>query len=168
MKRADAERRIKALVDFHEAVGAVLKLTDFADDGFGRRATRPKPGRVQEWRAAKATADRLAPKAARSYDIVNATVSFKPSGTWNRYPVNPATQWATVLSDDPMFGLDLFETMTNQAIGAYEDAIEDPPKRQRSTLFVSAGGVSKWLAVVVGTIIATLAATGLAVWIGWI
>lgn len=74
MKRAEAERRMKALVDFHSAVGEVLRLTDFADDGFDRQAVRPKPGREQEWHAAKSKADRLVAAAARSFDAVGASI----------------------------------------------------------------------------------------------
>jgi hypothetical protein len=48
--------------------------------------------------------------------------------------------------------------MTNQAIGAYENAVADPPPRRRIGASNSSSGVGGWLAVVVGGIIATLAA----------
>ena len=165
MKRSEAERRIKALVEFHNAVGDVLKLTDFADDGLGR-ASRPKPGREHEWMAAKAKADRLVAGAARSYALVNATISYKPRGTWDRYPVNPASHWATLLSDDPMFGPDLLDTMTNQAVGAYENAVEDPPQRDRLT--IEGFSLPGWLGALAITVIGGLIVAGLAYWLGWV
>lgn len=166
MKRSEAERRIRALVDFHDAVGAVLQLTDFADDGFGRQAVRPKPGREQEWSAAKAKADQLVAGAGRSFEMVNATISWKPRGTMARYPINPATTWETILSDDPMYEPHLLDTMTNQAIGAYQNLVEDPPKRQR----VSVEGFSLpgWFGALAYTALGGLIAMGLAYWFGWV
>lgn len=166
MKPSEAEPRIRALVEFRQAVGDVLTLTDFAHDGFGGGASRPKPGHEHDWMAAKARADRLVAAAARSYAMVNATISYKARGTWDRYPINPANHWATILSDDPMFGPDLLDTMTNQAIGAYENALEDPPKRDR----VSIDGFSlpAWLGALAYTVIGGLIVAGLVYLLGWV
>lgn len=166
MKRADAERRIKALVDFHDAVGDVLRLTDFDSNVYGQSRSIPRPGHTQERMAAKAKVNRLVAAAARSYAMVNATIMYKPRGTWNEYPINPATNWETVLSDDPMFGMDMLDTVTNQAVGAYEDAVEDPPSTGR----VSVEGFSlpAWLGALAYTALGGVIAMGLAYWLGWV
>lgn len=166
MKRAEAERRMKALVDFHSAVGEVLRLTDFADDGFGRQAVRPKPGREQEWHAAKSKADRLVAAAARSFDAVGASISYKPRGTWDQYPINPASTWETILKDDPMYDASLLDTMTNQAIGAYESLVDDPPKRQR--VRIEGFSFPGWVAGVLAGVVATVIGGGILYWLGWV
>lgn len=166
MKRSEAERRIKALVEFHQAVGEVLNLTDFAHAGFGGPPCHPKAGREQDWIAAKARADRLVAAAARSYAMVNATISYKPRGTWDRYPINPANHWATLLSDDPMFGADLLDTMTNQAVGAYENAVEDPPKRERVS--IEGFSIPGWIGALAYTVLGGLIVAGLVHWLGWV
>ena len=166
MRRVEAERRSKALVDFRNAVGDVLDLTDFVEAGYGRRAVRPEPGHEKEWYAAKSTADRLVAAAARSFDTVGANISYKPRGTFGRYPINPASTWETILGADPMYDPSLLDTMTNQAIGAYESLVDDPPRAQR----VSADGVSfpGWLAGLVAGVAATVIGGGILYSLGWV
>lgn len=166
MRQAEAQRRIEALVDFRNAVGEVLRLSDFEDNSWGTRRATPKRGREQEWSAAKAKADRLVAAASRSYAMVNAYIMYKPRGTWDQYPIDPATQWATILSDDPMFGPDLLDTMTNQAIGAYDDAVKDPDKSRNVS--VEGFSIPAWLGALAYTALGGLIAMGLAFWFGWV
>lgn len=166
MRRADAQRRVKALVDFHGAVGDVLSLTDFEETAYGERRAAPKPGREEEWMTARAKADRLVAAASRSFAMVGATISYKPRGTWNEYPIDPATHWATVLSDDPMFGPDMLDTMTNRAVGAYQDAVEDP--RRRGGVNVEGFSLPAWLGALSYTVLGGLIVAGVAFWLGWV
>ncbi|MEX2622396.1 MAG: hypothetical protein WD651_01565 [Acidimicrobiia bacterium] len=166
MRQADAERRVEALVEFHGAVGDVLRLTDFPEDGYGERRATPKPGRDQEWMAARAKADRLVAAASRSFMTVNATIMYKPRGTWNQYPIDPATHWATVLSDDPMFGPDMLDTMTNRAIGAYQDAVKDP--LMKGSVSVEGFSLPAWFGALAYTVLGGLIVAGVAFWLGWV
>lgn len=56
--------------------------------------------------------------------------------------------------------------MTNQAIGAYEDVVNDPPKRQ--PLRVDGVSVPNWIGALAVAVVAGLIVAGLAYWFGWV
>lgn len=70
MKHDEANRRIEALVEFREAVSAVVKSSQTGRDLYGNTVFTggPRPGHEQEWGEARARVDRLSMKAGRASD----------------------------------------------------------------------------------------------------
>ncbi|CAB4572656.1 MAG: hypothetical protein F2534_12830 [Actinobacteria bacterium] len=176
MKREEAERRIKALLDFHAAVGEVLQetLTGKSIEGFGVSLGAPKPGRATEWTAAKAKADMLSMPAARAFDAAGVALDFKRAGTWHREPVNPALVWHQILEQDTWFPPSMLDQMTNRAIGRLQDLRDDPPAHARRGVFIpfptfrSLSKAGKWAATIVTGLIVTVLGAGIAHWLGWV
>lgn len=176
MKRDEADRRIKALGDFHAAVGAVLEetLTGVTVDGTPVSLGVPKPGRQAEWAAARANADLLAMPAARAFQAAGTVLNYKPAGTWDTQPVNPALAWHEILEQDSWYPASMLDQMTNRAIGRLQDLRDDPPSEARRGVFIpfpSWGSLSKagrWVAGAVGAILIAVAAGGILFWLGWV
>lgn len=171
MAREDDElrRRIQALTEFHNSIAALLEISDVNPNAWaGQPAIAPKPGRESDWRQAKANVDRVAPKAARSFETAGMFVEWKPPGTWNTYRINPAVQWGTILEPDPRFGVDVLEACINQTLGALEDRLHDPATRLRPSLPSIQGrhvsAVFKWIAGIGAAVVAA----GIAAWLGWV
>lgn len=130
--KADLRRQVEDLKLFTHLLEGVLALSTFVSDGWsGRQQLQPKPGREQEWYAAKAAVDRHAARAARAFAESQMHILWKPPGTWDTVPLNPASQWGTIFEEFPRFSLEALEACTNQAIGALEDRIDNPIRGER-------------------------------------
>lgn len=91
-------------------------------------------------------------------------VDWKPRGTFQTQPVNPAQAWSTILDWDPMFGVDVILACCNQALGIlemradYEQEERDERQhaRHRSSPRIAAGhlaGILKWAGGVAGALV---------------
>jgi hypothetical protein len=123
VKKAEREKRIQELQDFHAALGEFLAVSQaFQDYYLGPLMAAPIPGMESEWGVALAKVDRLAMRAARTMKAVASAVEWKPAGTHpdNVKRINPAANWAAIVSRSPMFRPDVLEACISQAIGALE------------------------------------------------
>ncbi len=91
----------------------------------------PRRGMEAEATRLRFDVDRIAGRAAYAFSEAGSFVSWKPRGTMQTQPVNPATAWATVVSDDPMFGLDVLMACCSQALGILEMKAEAAEEEER-------------------------------------
>jgi hypothetical protein len=61
-----------------------------------------KPGRQEAGQRLVQEVSSLAGPAAKAFEVSGLGMDYKPSGTWQRHPVNPALVWSTILTDKPM------------------------------------------------------------------
>ena len=163
MRRAEREKRIQELRDFHEVLGELIMVSDAEDLSYSGPPTLvSKKGCQAEWGAARAKVDRLAPRAAHTFLAVGVGMSYKPPGTMQRVPVNPAASWATMVSDRPMFSPSDMEACINQAIGALEANLGSSSEPAREPI----PGARHVPTIVVGLTIgvASTVASGLILW----
>jgi hypothetical protein len=97
--RRNHPQLIQALHTFGDALEALLAVSTRDDQYLGPGTVVPKPGREEEWSRRRSVVDRAAPAAARALAEAGIGVEWKPRGTFATFPVNPATEWATILSD---------------------------------------------------------------------
>jgi hypothetical protein len=164
VSRKQRERHLEHLNRFTRALNELFEVSDF-NEAWGDPRVTPKPGREQEWWGKKGAVDRAAPAAAAAFDAAGVCVEWKPPGTMNRYNINPASNWSTVLDGHPRFELWVLEAVCNQAAGSLEAGVNEP-KRQ----ILPAGAASHaivWTLGIVGTVIAGLIVAGLAYRWGW-
>src|SRR5688572_16123941 len=140
--KAELRRRLEDLTEFHRLVGEVLALSVMSQSGWDGVRVTPKQGRESEWLRAKSQVDRHAARAARAFSESGIHVMWKPPGTWNQYPINPGSQWGTILEESPRFSVEVLDACTNQAIGALDARIDDPIRGERSKV----GPGAHWLA----------------------
>lgn len=166
--KGELKRRIDDLVLFHQLLGRLLDVSDVVGDGWGDSPrVVPKTASVSEWHAAKAAMDRHAARAARAFAEAGMHLLWKPPGTWNEYPLNPALQWATICDEHPRFGLDVLEACTNQAIGALDARIDDPLKGERAKVGPNAHWFARFGWWIAGTLVGGLLVTFIAFKLGW-
>jgi hypothetical protein len=171
-KQADIEAFVDALNTFFGTLQAVHhwdSSTSYA----------PRPGMEVEGARLSFDVDRAAGRAAYAFDAAGSFVSWKPRGTMQTQPINPATAWATVVSDDPMFGLDVLMACCSQAIGILEMKVEAaeeeernlPPRmRPRGAPCVRASRLvpmGQWAAGVLAAVLAAMIVAGVTYWLGW-
>lgn len=121
VKKVEREKRIQELYEFRAALGELLAVSDGEERSYsGPPTIVPRPGLYSEWAAARAKVDLLAARAAHTLQAVGVGMSYKPPGTMQTVPVNPAAAWATMLGDRPMFSPIDMDACLNQAIGALE------------------------------------------------
>jgi hypothetical protein len=88
----------------------------------------PQPGREAEAAERKMKVDWLSGKAAYAFAAAGSFIEWKPRGTWQTQPVNPATEWATILDWDPRFDAGTIFACATQALGILEmkaEAVEE-------------------------------------------
>lgn len=163
----ELKRHADSLVQFDRALSELFNLSKPDRDHWDGPTIEPKPGRESDWFAAKAKVDRLSYKAARAYDVAGVVINWKPRGTMATSPINPATNWATILGPDPSFSPADLGSCTNIALGSLEDQTQNPPKRQR-TRDPSLGSMSTPIRAIIVTVIGGLIVAGIAYWLGWV
>lgn len=130
--KAELRRRVEDLTTFHQLLGALFAVSEFVHDGWGDgQRVVAKVGREPAWYSAKAMLDRHAGRAARAFEEARIYVLWKPPGTWNETPLNPASQWGTICEERPRFSIHVLDACTNQAIGTLEARIDDPIRGER-------------------------------------
>lgn len=163
-------QHLAAIQRFHSAIAELLEVSDFEQRSWGGGPTPvPKPGQAPEWNSRKAMVDRSAPAAARAFVEAGVGMNWKPPGTWNQYPVNPAIEWATILEDHPKFGLDVLEAVCNQALGSLESGAYELDRRKSPALRLNIGEhVPEALVVFIATVVAGLIVAFAAFKLGWV
>lgn len=160
VKKADRGKRIQELHEFGDAINELLGVSRPIQDSYlGPPIVAPIPGMEVEWAGAKAKADRLSMRAAHTMAAAGSVVEWKPPGTHpaNRQRINPAANWATIVTRSPMAVAAVLMTCINQALGALEDGLGSSSEPAKESL-PSARHVPN---IVVGIIIAV--ASGLIV-----
>lgn len=128
-RRSDPTPHINAINHFMTALGELLDVSQ--RDSYSDTIVA-KPGQAADWQNRRFAVDRLAPAAARAFIEAGVGVEWKPPGTWSTYPVNPAVEWATILSDFPKFGIDVLLATCHQALGSLESHAYEVPVRPRA------------------------------------
>lgn len=137
-----------------------------------------RPGQEAEAAQLRFEVDRQAGRAAHALAAAGSYVEWKPRGTFQTQPVNPAVAWSTILAPDPMFGPDVILACCSQALGildmqaeAAEEDESKPLHRVRAGLPDVPGGWVRrhaWPAVRwVGGVTATVIAGFLIYVLGW-
>lgn len=166
--KADLRRRLDDLSTFHRLLGALLEVSTVEPTGWSNKLrVTPKHGQESEWFSAKAGVDRHAARAVRAFDEAGAHMRWSPPGTMNQYPLNPASQWATICEEDPIFGIDALDTCINQALGALESRIDDPLKGERGPATIDLHPVTRVAWKVATWLVGGLALAWLAWKLGW-
>lgn len=169
-RRADLEAFLAALDRFLSVMEAQPK--GFLDDSGATWA--PRPGQEMEAARLKVDVDRLAGRAAYAFAAAGSFVDWKPRGTLQRQPVNPATAWATILDWDPMFDSGTIYACGAQALGLLEMKAEEAEEYERQKVRRALrwvgrvtgsglGPVAKWTARGAGTLLLAF----LTYWLGW-
>jgi hypothetical protein len=91
----------------------------------------PRPGQETEAVRRKADVDRVAGRAAYAFAAAGSFVAWKPRGTFQTVPVNPATEWATILERDPRFDVETIFACCSQSFGLLEMKIEEAEEYER-------------------------------------
>ena len=187
MKEAEAQRRRTAITVFADALGQLLEVSDVRQpDPYGLNYgyepyVMHQQGMESEWSRRRNAVDLAAPKAAIAFQATGVIIAWKPPGyaPGTTFPVNPATEWGTVLETDPKFGLDVLQQVINQALGTLDALVEEEQHQSRerrpktkSTRSTPAkrGGLTatEWMITVVGLVIAGLIVAYLAYRFGWV
>jgi hypothetical protein len=130
---ATLRRRQQQIAEF--AAGLVRLLDVVAPDGgsfSGYPSWAPQQGYAQEAGRRAAEVDRFAGGAALALSSVGAIIEWKPRGTMQTRPINPASAWRTILDGDPMFPPDMILSVCNQAIGALDAVATEAEEREAS------------------------------------
>jgi hypothetical protein len=145
MRTEEIEEHRQAIIGFGEHFQELLgNMESVAADSFLTRFPKwvPKPG--CETRVAKlhGKVSTLTGPAARALEVAGVFVDYKPSGTWQRVPMNPVTAWPTILTDSPMIDVNLILHSCNVALGRL--AVDS--KRAHSVEHSLAGLVGRFVA----------------------
>jgi hypothetical protein len=135
----------------------------------------PQAGREAEAARLKMEVDRLAGPAAYAFAAAGSYVDWKPRGTMQWQPVNPATAWATILERDPRFDAETIISCCSQALGLLEMKAEEAEEHERRRVrrfFAGIGRLTgsqlrplaKWAARGASTLVIA----GVTVWLGWV
>jgi hypothetical protein len=123
----DAAKLKRRQADIEAFVGALNHLLSTLEPDqrsyLGGPAWVPQAGRELEAAQLRGEVDRVAGRAAAAFASIPVFVEWKPPGTWQTQPVDPAQAWATILSDSPMFGPDVIFACANQALGVLDTQI---------------------------------------------
>jgi len=131
VRATDYARAATNLRNFLDAFNAMLREFEPVNDGFDRYSTWvPRPGREAQATAGRATAAARSGPAARAFDTAGVSISYKPAGTMQQYPVNPALVWSS-LFDDPMLDPSVLQQVALQALGLLEDLAEVQAQREK-------------------------------------
>jgi hypothetical protein len=190
MKEPEAQRRRSAITAFADALRQLLEVSDVRQpDPFGfnygyEPYVMPQRGMESEWSRRRNAVDLAAPKAGLAFQATGVGIAWKPPGyaPGTSLPVNPATEWASVLDTDPKFGLDVLQQVINQALGTLDALVEEESHRSRERSPRTRGGVPKsagrakrggftateWVFTIVGLVVAGLIVAYLAYRFGWV
>jgi hypothetical protein len=125
-KQADIEAFINAL-------NALLQSLEPVQDMWGGPPRYlPRQGMESEAGRMRFEVDRVAGRAAYAFAEAGVFVDFKPRGTFQTQHVSPAQTWATILSEDPMFGLDVILACCSQALGTLDMRAEAAEEEERN------------------------------------
>lgn len=132
---ADTYRRYaRDIKTFMDALARLLEVMD-PDAGAltpgSPRRWMPRPGLESEAARRRGAVDLVTGRAARAFDAAGMVVSWKPRGTWQEVPVNPATSWSTIIDFDPRFDVDVIVSCAGQAVGILEMHAEDAEEQER-------------------------------------
>jgi hypothetical protein len=94
----------------------------------------PKPGRQAEAERLAATVARLAGPAAEALNLSGSLFNYKPPGTWQTQPANPALLWSTMLTDDAMLDPQLMEVACAQGLGLLENRRDEQAAREKGVV----------------------------------
>jgi hypothetical protein len=131
---ATFRKRRSDLEAFLGALGRFLSVMEAQHNGllYDSGATwAPRPGQEMEAARLKVDVDRLAGRAAYAFAAAGSFVDWKPRGTFQRQPVNPAVAWATILDWDPMFDSGTIFACGAQALGLLEMKAEEAEEYER-------------------------------------
>ena len=190
MNEAEAQRRRAAISAFAEALSELLDVSDVRQPdplGFNygyEPYVHPKSGYEAEWARRRSAVDVAAPKAALAFRATGVIVAWKPPGyaPGTNFPVNPATEWATVLDSTPKFGLDVLQQVIDQALGTLDALVEETHHASSERRLKAKTGAQRpakpdgrarfatnpWVVTTVGTAIASLFVAYLAFHLGWV
>ncbi len=122
MVRSQALRRHRADVEvFARALGSLCEVLEQEPTFNGDGTWYPRKGEETEAGERAREVDRLSGRAAYGFAAAGSFVEWKPRGTWNTQPVNPATTWRTIIDSDPMFPPGVIFACCDQATGILED-----------------------------------------------
>jgi hypothetical protein len=175
-------RRQQDIAAFAEALSRFLDVCEAHESFAGNPTWAPRPGQEAEAGRRAAELDVIAGRAASAFGS-EYVINWSPRGTFQEYPVNPATGWATILDRDPNFTVDVIFSVCRQAVGSLDArAIEAEEHEQslagkveritgsnrRSLSRNASGGIrGAFVAFIVG-VPATLVGAYLAFRFGWV
>ena len=133
--RADAyQRAAKSLRDFLMAFEQLMPELEPAV-GLGKyHRWRPKPNRQSEAERILNELTRLAGPAAVAFDLSGVSIDYKPPGTMQTRPVNPALAWSTIFDEMPVLDPSLMVIVGRQALGLLEHREREQAARQRGLI----------------------------------
>lgn len=169
---ATLRRRQQHIADFAESLARLLDVLEPGEGSFGGYPSwTPKRGYEQEAARRAAEVDRLSGSAALALTSIGVVIDWKPRGTMQTRPVNPAGAWRTILDQDPMFPPDMILGVCNQAIGALDavaaDAHEEGSLRGVSRRRQNDGGGHGLVLALIVAVAAGLLVAYLTYFFGW-
>jgi hypothetical protein len=176
---ADIRKRQADLRAFVEALGRFLATMERHETTFLTESSwTPRPGQEAEATRLRLEVDRLAGRAAYAIHQAGVFVDWKPRGTFQTQPVNPAIEWGTILDWDPKFPVDAILSCAATADGILDMQIEVAEGRESRPLYglrsrlprpsvewarSHARGIVGWAAGVAGLLVVAF----LTDWFGW-
>jgi hypothetical protein len=134
MRADEYQRAAKNLRDFLLAFDQLI-LDLEPTSGYGRFPRwEPKPDRRTHADRLASELARLAGPAAEAFDASGVYIDYKPPGTWQTRPVNPALIWSTIFDETPMFDPSLMAIVGRQALGLLEHKRDEQAARQRGLI----------------------------------
>jgi hypothetical protein len=120
MKKSERFRqRQHDVAAFAAALQRLLEVCDAEPSLAGYPTWHAKEGYENAAAQRAAEVDRLAGRAAIGLGH-EFFIEWKPRGTWQTQPVNPASGWRTIFDWDPNFDAGTIFAVCNQAIGALD------------------------------------------------
>lgn len=132
--RADQYARAAAsLRDFLDSFnGLVAQLEPVESSGLSSFPTwQARPGREARVDALAAQTASLAGPAAYGFGAAGVWFDYKPPGTWQTKPVNPAVVWSTIFDQTPMLDPALVNQVALQALGILDHLRDEQAERER-------------------------------------
>jgi hypothetical protein len=124
-------RRQQDIAAFAAALTRLLQVCESHESLGGFPSWTAQQGQEQEASRRAAELDRVAGRAAQAFGP-DFFIQWKPRGTWQTQPVNPAMGWRTIFDHDPNFGVDVIFAVCNQAIGALDARATEAEEHERS------------------------------------
>ena len=92
---------------------------------------QPKPGRQSHADKLASEVASLAGPAAEAFQASGMCIDYKPPGTWQTQPINPALAWSTIFDQTPMLDPHLMAVVGRQTLGWLEHRRDEQAARQR-------------------------------------
>jgi hypothetical protein len=182
MKAAETYRRhardLRAFGDALNSLLEVLQRTEGLDFMGYPGPWVPRPGQEVEAGRRRAAVDMLTGRAAYAVQAAGVFVQWKPSGTFQTVPLNPAAEWSTIINPDPRFDADTIFACVRQALGILDMKAEEAaeaelrPARPAARKVAGAAGyglrpLARWAVAGAGTVALLVVAAGVTYWLGW-